>query len=110
MKIVRGIEIGKSCSSIASQVPRSRCGLAEGPRWGERAGSVRLVIVLAVASFALQPLHPATIDTSKIPPAAKRNIDFAKDIEPIFSSHCYNCHGPKKQEASLRLDQKAAAL
>jgi len=62
------------------------------------------------ATVSLQLAQAAAIDPGKIPPAATRQVDFAKDVEPIFSSHCYDCHGPKKQEASLRLDQKAAAL
>jgi hypothetical protein len=36
--------------------------------------------------------------------------DFARDIYPIFRRHCFECHGAKKQEAHLRLDQRRAAL
>ncbi|WP_395740497.1 PSD1 and planctomycete cytochrome C domain-containing protein [Prosthecobacter sp.] len=37
-------------------------------------------------------------------------VDFVQDIQPIFSSHCYKCHGPHKQEAAFRLDHKPSAL
>jgi mono/diheme cytochrome c family protein len=37
-------------------------------------------------------------------------VDFVKDIQPIFSQHCYQCHGPHKQEAAFRLDHKPTAL
>ena len=37
-------------------------------------------------------------------------VDFAKDVRPLFEKHCYECHGPKKQESGYRLDVKAAAL
>ncbi len=37
-------------------------------------------------------------------------VDFLKDVRPILEASCYECHGPKKQEASLRLDHKATAL
>ncbi len=36
--------------------------------------------------------------------------DFVKDIQPIFVQHCYQCHGPDRQEAAFRLDHKASAL
>src|SRR5579884_991994 len=37
-------------------------------------------------------------------------VDFVRDIRPIFRSSCYRCHGPEKQKAGFRLDRKAAAL
>jgi mono/diheme cytochrome c family protein len=37
-------------------------------------------------------------------------VDFVKDVQPIFQSRCYDCHGPKKQKAELRLDVKSIAL
>lgn len=32
------------------------------------------------------------------------DVDFAKDIRPIFSRHCNSCHGEEEQESGLRLD------
>lgn len=49
-------------------------------------------------------------DKAALPPAATRTVDYAKDVQPILSRHCYKCHGPDKQESSFRLDQKGAAL
>lgn len=45
-----------------------------------------------------------------LPAAATKRVDYAQDVQPILSRHCYKCHGPEKQESSFRLDQKAAAL
>ena len=45
-----------------------------------------------------------------LPPAAKRDVTFKADIEPIFRDHCIKCHGKDKQRGDLRLDEKAAAL
>ena len=39
-----------------------------------------------------------------------KQIDFARDVEPIFKRHCLACHGPKKQESQFRLDVRAALL
>jgi mono/diheme cytochrome c family protein len=42
--------------------------------------------------------------------APSPTIDFKKQIQPIFESRCYECHGPKKQKSGFRLDRKANAL
>jgi hypothetical protein len=49
-------------------------------------------------------------DVSKLPPAADRKINFAKDVQPIFAAACYSCHGEKKQNSGFRLDRKRDAL
>ena len=43
-------------------------------------------------------------------PLAAATIDFVRDVQPILSANCYECHGPKKQEAEFRLDVKEIAL
>jgi hypothetical protein len=35
---------------------------------------------------------------------------FETDVRPVLVEHCQRCHGPKKQEAGLRLDSRQAAL
>jgi mono/diheme cytochrome c family protein len=37
-------------------------------------------------------------------------VDFARAVQPIFAEHCFQCHGPDKQEAGLRLDLREKAL
>lgn len=41
---------------------------------------------------------------------AADEIDFVRDIQPLFASKCVRCHGDDKQEGGLRLDAKADAL
>ena len=41
-------------------------------------------------------------------PAA--DVDFTRDIQPIFAQSCYSCHGPKSQFGGLRLDAKSTAM
>lgn len=41
-------------------------------------------------------------------PAAQ--IDFVREIQPIFAARCYDCHGPETQESGLRLDLQRRAL
>ena len=38
---------------------------------------------------------------------ADTKVDFVKQIQPIFSKSCVECHGPDKQKAHLRLDSKS---
>ena len=49
-------------------------------------------------------------DSPSLPPAASREIDFVRDIQPIFRSRCQACHDGAKQRGGLRLDLKTAAL
>jgi mono/diheme cytochrome c family protein len=49
--------------------------------------------------------------------AAQRNVAaeahaefFENKIRPILAHNCFECHGPEKQKAGLRLDSRAAAL
>ena len=39
---------------------------------------------------------------------ATAEVDFTKDIQPIFKEHCANCHGEKKGLGKLRLHTVAA--
>jgi hypothetical protein len=45
-----------------------------------------------------------------LPPPAERQINFSRDIQPILTQRCAECHGPKRQESGLRLDQRSGAL
>ncbi|HWN93808.1 MAG TPA: PSD1 and planctomycete cytochrome C domain-containing protein, partial [Methylomirabilota bacterium] len=47
---------------------------------------------------------------AELPPAVNRPVDFVRDVQPILSSRCYECHGEKKQKAELRWDVKSVAL
>ena len=36
--------------------------------------------------------------------ALAQEIDFARDILPVFKAKCYECHGPNEQNGSFRID------
>ncbi len=57
-----------------------------------------------MSRFALFALFAA------LPALQGATVDFVKDVQPIFVEHCYQCHGPKRQEAAFRLDHKPSAL
>jgi len=50
------------------------------------------------------------VDLARLPAIAGRTIDFARDIQPLFSGRCVKCHGAEKQKGGLRLDVRSAAL
>jgi len=55
------------------------------------------------------PLLVAAVSAAS---AAPVKIEFNRDIRPIFSEHCYACHGPdnNKRKADLRFDQKESVF
>jgi len=52
----------------------------------------------------------AATDASKLPPASSSTVDFARDIAPLLADRCASCHGARKQESGLRLDNPRDAL
>ena len=51
-----------------------------------------------------------SVSAKSSPESAK--VDFNRDVRPIFSEHCYACHGPdeNKRKAGLRLDDEVSAF
>ena len=61
-------------------------------------------------AFALAAFGAWAIDVDQLPPPAKREVDFAKDIWPVFKKHCVKCHGPEKKKSGFRIDVRELAL
>jgi len=73
---------------------------------------VRLAVVAWCAlntSMALAAPSPS-LDLEKLPPPAHRTVEFVRDIQPILSARCVQCHGVDKQSGGLRLDEREEAL
>ncbi len=69
-------------------------------------GTALLPAVLALAFTAPSALGAE----GELPPAAERQVDFSRDIQPLLESRCVVCHGPAQQMNGLRLDRGADAL
>jgi len=63
-------------------------------------------LLVSVAIADDQPEKPAT----ELPPPASRQIDFERDIQPIFEDRCITCHSGEAQKGGLRLDSRDALL
>ena len=64
-------------------------------------------VLIAIAAVVARA---GEVDTSKLPPAATRQVDFAKDVQPILVANCQKCHGPDKQKGGFRVDVKETFL
>ncbi len=71
-----------------------------------QSGSLLRLLHL-VGLLWLVPL--VSLADSDLPPAAQRTVDFANDIQPIFTQRCIACHGAEKRRGGLRLDRASDA-
>jgi len=71
---------------------------------------LRLSMAL-IATVSVLVILPGSEAARSEPVAAKpKQVDFARDVYPIFRRSCIECHGPEKQEAELRLDQRTSTM
>src|SRR5262245_30093468 len=66
--------------------------------------SSRVLATLAVLLSAL----PGAAAGDDVGPDQERF--FETQVRPLLVAHCYECHGPKKQESDIRLDTRAIVL
>src|SRR5260370_24069910 len=82
----------------------------------EMPAALKSRLVVAFVASALcqgalgQSSDSAAVGPTTLPAPSARQVEFLKDIQPILTNSCYECHGPQKKKGALRLDQKTAAL
>src|SRR5215212_5185709 len=67
------------------------------------------VVAMCVALLGMRA-SAADVDMSNLPPPAKTQVDFQRDIQPILTATCIKCHGPDKQKGGFRVDVKDVFL
>ena len=71
------------------------------------------VLGLLLGAFLTQVAQSAPQGTLVAPTASSESlpatIEFNRDIRPILSDKCFQCHGPGTQLASLRFDSEDGA-
>src|SRR5438067_13730454 len=70
----------------------------------------RCITVFAIAVLGALPVTWDSLQAQNPVVHPPARIDFARDIQPILQTTCYECHGPKKTKANLRLDSRAGLL
>ena len=69
-------------------------------------------ILFILAGIGLIVALPSAQTPTPVPPPAapSQSVTFARDIEPIFTKSCWNCHSADAQLADLDLSTREAAL
>ncbi len=68
-----------------------------------------LITTLSVAALAFT-VQADLGDASKLPPAAKKTVDFDKDIKPIFEKSCVKCHSGEKPKGKYSMETKEGIM
>jgi hypothetical protein len=71
---------------------------------------MRLTLRWTLPLVALWTLPAQSADAGGTKPSPQAVEFFETKIRPVLVEHCQSCHGPKKQQAGLRLDSRAAVL
>jgi mono/diheme cytochrome c family protein len=71
---------------------------------------MRRTIIAASAILCSIPFAAAYALAEDRPPIARQVEFFEKNVRPLLTANCFECHGPEKQEAGLRLDSRQGAL
>ena len=70
----------------------------------------KIAILSAVLTAGVVLALAEDVDVSKLPAPSKQQVDFVKEIKPLFEASCVGCHGATKQKSKYRMDTREAAI
>jgi hypothetical protein len=67
---------------------------------------------LALGVVVGLPAHAAlsAAQRAQLPPAARHEVDFAREVKPILETACIHCHGRGKAKGGFSLEDRSTAL
>ena len=80
-------------------------GRMRSPRWAGWGGALGLLGAALIPVLQAAPQGPPAAAVEPLP----ATIEFNRDIRPILSDKCFQCHGPGTQMATIRFDLEDGA-
>lgn len=68
-----------------------------------------LITMLGIAALAFS-VQADLGDASKLPPAAKKQVSFEKDLKPLFEKSCIKCHSGEKPKGKYSMETKESLI
>lgn len=68
-----------------------------------------LLVLLVWTCFAMA-VSRLGAETTQLPAAAKRKVDFHTDVAPILANHCVRCHGNGSRKGEFSIDTREELL
>ncbi|HEU4754984.1 MAG TPA: c-type cytochrome domain-containing protein, partial [Armatimonadota bacterium] len=93
---------------IIGSVAAGWCAVAAVAATGKPAAPGKAVKAAPVSAKATAPAQPVRAADPGVSPDAAEF--FETHVRPVLAESCYSCHGPKMQQAGLRVDSLAALL
>jgi ankyrin repeat protein len=61
-------------------------------------------------AYLLGVILLVSFTNQSLPAQLPGKVDFARDVQPLFRTNCYGCHGPQLQSGGFRLDRRRDSM